>query len=35
MSKDSDWWSWFVIGTLFLLTTPVTYVPVAKILGIL
>jgi hypothetical protein len=33
MSKDSDWWSWIVIGTLILLTTPVTYVPVGKVLG--
>jgi hypothetical protein len=24
MSTDNDWWSWILIGTLFLLTTPVT-----------
>jgi hypothetical protein len=33
MSTDNDWWSWIVIGTLFLLTTPVTYIPVAKALA--
>ena len=33
MSTDNDWWSWIVIGTLFLLTTPVVYVPVGRVLG--
>jgi hypothetical protein len=33
MSTDNDWWSWIVIGTLFVLTTPVTYIPVAKALA--
>ena len=33
MSNDSDWWSWIVIGTLFLLTTPVIYVPVGESSG--
>jgi hypothetical protein len=33
MSTDNDWWSWIVIGIVFLLTTPVTYVPVARALG--
>jgi hypothetical protein len=32
MSTDNDWWSWILIGTLFVLTTPVTYIPVAKAL---
>ena len=34
MSTDNDWWSWILIGAFFLLTTPATYVPVAKALGI-
>ena len=33
MSTDNDWWSWILIGTLFALTTPATYVPIAKALG--
>ena len=33
MSTDNDWWSWILIGTLFLLTTPAIYVPVGKVLG--
>ena len=33
MSSDNDWWSWILIGSLFLLTTPVIYVPVARALG--
>src|SRR5258708_4811961 len=33
MSTDNDWWSWIVIGTLFLLTTPAIYVPVGRVLG--
>jgi hypothetical protein len=34
MSSDNDWWSWVVIGTLFLLTTPATYVPIAWAIGL-
>jgi hypothetical protein len=34
MPMDNDWWSWLVIGTAVLLTTPLTYVPVGKALGI-
>jgi hypothetical protein len=34
MSTDNDWWPWILIGTFFLLTTPATYVPVARALGI-
>jgi len=33
MSMDNDWWSWILIGALFLLTTPVIYVPVGRVLG--
>jgi hypothetical protein len=33
MSMDNDWWAWIVIGAIVLVTTPATYVPVAKILG--
>jgi len=31
--SNNDWWSWVVIGTFFLLTTPATYVPIAWALG--
>jgi len=34
MSRDNDWWSWVVIGTLFLLTMPATYVPIARAIGL-
>ena len=34
MSTDNDWWAWIHIGAFFLLTTPATYVPVARALGI-
>ena len=34
MLTDNDWWSWIVIGTVVLLTTPLIYVPVGKALGI-
>jgi len=34
MSGDNDWWSWVVIGTLFLLTMPATYVPIARAIGL-
>jgi hypothetical protein len=34
MSQDNDWWSWVVIGTLFLLTALATYVPIARALGL-
>jgi hypothetical protein len=33
MSSDNDWWSWILIGTIVLLTTPMTYIPVARALG--
>jgi hypothetical protein len=33
MSTDNEWWTWIVIGTIFLLTTPATYIPVAMVLG--
>jgi hypothetical protein len=33
MSADNEWWMWIVIGTIFLLTTPATYIPVAMALG--
>ena len=32
MSTDNEWWTWIVIGTIFLLTTPATYIPVAMVL---
>jgi hypothetical protein len=31
--SNNDWWSWVVIGTFFLLTTPATYVPIGWVLG--
>jgi hypothetical protein len=34
MSGDNDWWSWVVIGTLFFLTMPATYVPIARAIGL-
>jgi hypothetical protein len=34
MSTDNDWWAWILIGAFFLLTTPATYIPVARALGI-
>ena len=33
MSWDNDWWSWVVIGTVFFLTMPGIYIPVAMALG--
>jgi len=30
MSSDNDWWSWILIGTIVLLTTPMTYIPIAS-----
>jgi hypothetical protein len=33
MPTDNDWWSWILIAFFFLLTTPATYVPVAKAIG--
>jgi hypothetical protein len=34
MSRDNDWWSWVVIGAVFLLTTPAAYVPIAWAIGL-
>jgi len=33
MSTDNEWWVWFAIAMIFLLTSPLTYIPVAMALG--